>query len=93
MALPPASPQAFDTGQYSHMKTFEPVILPVDARVEVNGMLPQEILVFKSKMLPIGPRPARPPPMAGPSCTAASADRQSRHVALCLGSVALVPRD
>lgn len=40
----------FDTGKYSDMKEFDPVILPVDARVEVNGMLPQEIMVFKSKV-------------------------------------------
>eukprot|EP01052_Picozoa_sp_SAG31_P023866 SAG31_NODE_1993_length_6709_cov_5.744024_6_plen_311_part_00 len=41
-------------GEYSSLSKFDPVILPVDARVEVDGMIPDEIAVFKSKLLPIG---------------------------------------
>ena len=36
------------------MQEFEPVILPMDPRIRIHGLIGSEINVFKSKTLPLG---------------------------------------
>ena len=46
--------QLFTEGSFRDMQEFEPVILPMDPRIRIHGLIGSEINVFKSKTLPLG---------------------------------------
>ena len=41
-------------GKYAGLCNFEPVVLPVDPRIRIDGLIGSQLLVFKSAMLPVG---------------------------------------
>ena len=44
----------FREGNFRDMQNFEPVVLPIDPRISITGIIADEINVFKSKTLPLG---------------------------------------
>ena len=42
------------TGKYAQLCKFERVVLPVDPRINIDGLIGSQLLVFKSAMLPVG---------------------------------------
>ena len=44
----------FREGNFRDMQSFEPVVLPIDPRITITGIIADDINVFKSKTLPLG---------------------------------------
>ena len=44
----------FKEGNFRDMQAFEPVVLPIDPRISITGIVAEDINVFKSKTLPLG---------------------------------------
>jgi phosphatidylinositol 3-kinase len=41
-------------GSYAGLSSFDSVVLPVDPRIRIDGLVAQDMQVFKSAMLPVG---------------------------------------